>query len=406
MKKHLFLFGAAMFVCGAMMLTSCSKDEDIVENTQKAQPVMSSNPYETFGSAVAELENNLQQCDFNELKPLAIALQNKTAKVTKAGEGEGEENVPNSLISRLSDFVWSFLNLPTEEDPYTVNGSYINPQQTIRLAWALTSYVNRNELMLSLVDNNEAVVYVAVNDTTTYAVVFSNHNHASYDKTNPYAENISLTDITIKLNGEDVVSVYVDASVGYDFTSKNVEFFGAGSITYQTHRFGVTVSKVEAGKINVSVRYSNEEKEMAVLRTTVTPTGSLLKPNANATFTLNIMDDMAIVTGSATDVADITKTLVSSMSLITNGGTKQACDELASTLNAKYSVNVNVGGSDQGIVYVGSELVENTENTYRPTLILQFAMFENEPMTLREVLAQFGINIDEILRKLPFGPVS
>lgn len=404
MKKHLFLFGAAMFVCGAMMLTSCSKDEDIVENTQKAQPVMSSNPYETFGSAVAELENNLQQCDFNELQPLAIALQNNTAKVAKAGGIN--ENIANAFISRLSDLVWSFLRLPSEENPLTLNGTYTNPKETIRLAWALSAFVTRNEDLLALTDDNAATIDVIVNDTTTYTIVLDNYNDAAYYKEFPHLSNNALNEVIIKKNGEEIVTITFDASMGYDFGNREADFYGAGTITYQTHQFVVTAARVGNSDIAINVTYRNNDKEMAHLTTTVTPTGSLLKPNANATFTLNIMDDMAIVTGSATDVSDITKTLVSSMSLVTNGGTKQACDELASTLNAKYSVNVNVGGSDQGIVYVGSELVENTENTYRPTLILQFAMFENEPMTLREVLAQFGINIDEILRKLPFGPVS
>lgn len=395
MKKQMLRIGAALLVCGAMMMSSCSKDEDIVEAAKQDQPVMA-NPYTTFANVVNEVNQNLQQCDFAELKPLAIALENNTAVVTKGFKGDNSQ-VQTAFISRLTEWVKSFFPVYDEENPFTYAGTYTNSKETLRLGWELSSYFTSKENYFDITEDGTLNVEIVVNDTTTYNIALSNLAVESIDRSESAIESWSTKSIAVNKGNEAVARIFIYGSVGYNYGAKAPFYAFSGTINYQTHYIDIEAGNGNNGAITINLEYANNGKTMITSDVVVVPTGSLINANANISYNVNLMEGMAVINGVVNDVREVAQLLPTVVKLFANGDTKENCDAFATAINEKHNVHVSLAGSDMGTMYMGSELVKDSETTYRPALILEFAMFDNEPMTINEVLEAMGMSLDDII---------
>jgi len=400
-KSFSFVLAASAMLFGAMVFTSCEKDEELISGKQQNN---ATNSAEMIQTTVQQVNDILAPYDFHELQPLAEYLvQNKSAKGPVSDwfntQRDNIRTYNAEALARLTSLVKNLIPNYNEDNPYQNAGHFTDRSETFTLAWELTTYLTRDARYKDRYDT----LIINVNDTTTYTITANTYDNnrltTALDDNKSIVGNNSRI-LSIKLNGEEIVSIIV----GFDSNIAKSGISGTvyGNLLYQGLNVEMNVSSTnfEDYDVNINVRTieNNESTEVIGIKALVLPEGSISNRNYSANFQLNLMGDMASLKGNISNLKTFASDSKELMSMMQEGAEQSECDETVNSMNGNLSIELWFGGSRQGDVYFASKANAETGN-YNPVMMARMTGLSDYPLTLEELLNGMGIDLSNIFNK-------
>ena len=373
MKTRLFSLVASVAVCGMLFFTSCTK-----ENMKDTGMQMS--PTATFEKAFTEVNYNLNQCDFAELKPLADALnKNKNSK----GAGELLRNFFNSFI-------------PTSENPFQHYGAFGNSDDVLQGAWDIMAYFIDSK---SVYGQLKDTLYVRASGSL-YSIYGTNGGVIGFD----FSEGLSsasLHSFIIKKDGEELLTVSLAVSNTTQITLRNRDYSGRiiGTLQYQDHVFALNCKATNPQDFYNEVVYGRGNQDMIGVTSTVKIENGYYAVSND----IKVMDDLVLLKTNTTNAAKLAVTLAAMTPFINDGTTKRNCDALCNAANDAVELQAVLSGSDLCTIRFASRAVEGKDDTYIPVVLFISPVWDDEALTLQEVMDMMEITWDDVINMLTQG---
>ena len=132
--------------------------------------------------------------------------------------------------------------------------------------------------------------------------------------------------------------------------------------------------------------------------------GSMFNLNCDANYNIGIMGNTVVISGSVTDGRGFVKSFMDVANALMNETTEENCQSIVNEFNSHLTANVFLSGDEQGTISLTTEANTNDPTKFHPMMLLRFKMFNNEPMTVSQVLEMMGISLDDL--KAMFGMQS
>ncbi|MBQ9546719.1 MAG: hypothetical protein IJU90_05485 [Bacteroidales bacterium] len=396
-KNFLMLFAATALMLGAVMFSSCSKDED---DAVKANAAAQNNPVATLNATVEEVDAIMSQYDFRELQPLMSALS-QTDKASKGPikdffvNGRNKIRVFDSIArNRLFNMLKNMV--PSYERPFEWQGALTNSAETFSLAWNLTAYLsNGNTLFTNVYDT----IYVVAEDSSVYRIYAQNRNSSSLSLKNREFGGASLLTLIIEKDDVEVLSFLFGVSGDYSQGAYNN--LVAGQMNYKDLNVIMGLNKKSDSDYRYRLIISNENEVIVTANANIAPEGTIRERIYPTEFTMTLLPDTRNVefVGTITDLKAYVDYYKTAKEMRTNGGTKEDCDALVANLNEASTINMSIASNHSAVTFTTTAVEVEGETVYQPVMMIQFEG-AHYPMTLKYFFDYMGINILDLLAAL------
>lgn len=382
MKKFYSLVAMSM-MAGAMLLCSCSSDEDSVAAEQPVQPAEQPT---TFVDVVDQVKTR-SNVDFSGLKPLKDAVK---ARAAEDDTSDDQMEMLLRLLKLLEFLMPEDVTQPGERGHY--RWTFANMDETLKLTIdVLQALDGRTGLPNSGIVSDQ--ITIVAEDGTVYTI------NAKLQRSLIGAPDQYFLEV---LQGDKVL---LAGNVERTWPVGVGEQMATGSLTFEGNEF--ILSQVYDGTMasTRTVTYNQNGTQLAVIK---------LKTSNDYTFAkmvlgqvrfagdleVNIMDNLAVIKSHVKSLNRFYLDALDLTGVSRTGTSKENCQIICDGFNDNTTTTLLLAGINLGTLTLAPTQSDAVRNLYKPTILVASPLLGDREMTIQEVMEAMGVSLDDVLNLL------
>lgn len=386
---------ASLVMIGALVMTSCSNDNEGVAAEEQSQSIVT--PIQKLEQTVKSVNQQMSGLNFRELEGLSSAIT----------ETEGEET--DASRQRFNKWLAELLQLLNQDWrvtlPFSFARSYESVDGVFSKVWSVHNWfsVGREDGQLWMGNDHSIITrydYVA-RDGSLYEVTLESIKERGLE--NLADIRIKEHVLTIEKNEEPLFYVRTlresEAKAISILPTKSMEF--TGEIGYKNYVVSLGYGHEAAHNLTLELNVDQGETNLVNATTNLTDNltlRNLLKGNVAFTsdYSLSLLGGIVTADGKVNNIGKLMAHSIMLLALRKNGATEEKCNEIASLFNENATLYLKSLDSELGIIVVAPVFDDNL-GKYVPSLLIYSPLFGEEPVDFNTMLSNFGISIEDIL---------
>ena len=377
-----------------MTLVACTSDEEVSANEQPQQQM--TEQLQTVQEVLAEVGDNLAQIDFQQLAPLADALQESNTWAARGQkDGDGEQQGKLKFLEKFKSLLQQLL-----DGKKGVKWSVANAEETLQLTVSALFELEGIGLQESTEGNQrtyECELKVTTKQDTVYTI-----------KTK-VMKNLGGKLSQLSMEGLRVLQVYKEDKMILGLEADRLLTFGnsyvhSGKIHTQKADIELAVKLTEEHTLVRSIRVAKDNNailsmDMSTDRDfdwkTILQTGLRYKTHVDA----NLMDKIVIKTDVA-DALQFYKEGLALAALSLTGTTEENCKKLTDSFNENVNIQLLMADAVMGSVLVTPTKSNKQSDRYTPAIVAVTSISNYQPLTIEKTLGLMGFSFQDIINML------
>ena len=391
--KVFFPILASLMMGGALVMTSCSNDDE-----NNAEPVETQDTallLQQYKNTVATLNQEMAGLDFEELAPLATAMS--------------EDTDADAIRQKFNAWLQQLLQLLNRDFkhtiPYGFTIGFEAVENVLSATWSLTGlHEFGQEGGLGWVENSDAMIL-----STSYKA----QNGSEYLVILEERIDGDLKNLKLDFGNERILTIFKDGELLLSIRSSNeneamvmsllptLTMKHVGEITYKGYVVSLNLSRAILHDKTIELAVTKDGGSLVKAKTNVTDNLTLSNIlNHDAIFTakydLSLLSDMILINGKVNNINKLIAYMATFVILRQTGTTEEACNQFAQLFNENTSSSMAIAGSDVGNI-IAASVFSDKLGKYVPSFLIYSPLFGDEPIDINTMLSNFGFSIEDIL---------
>lgn len=396
------LFLMPLAVIGMLMFTACGSNDDVDKTPVIAEPEDkgSSVPSDPMTSAVGKLNTSLSGLDFQELAPLANAIESE--QTTRGGADDMLSEFQSKLMSLLDALFKSNFNLTL---PYGARFNYESYNNVLNLSWDLAGTLKAGR--------ESSTYFLGKHTTLTGDAQYQSADGSVYVISAVMDKDVDLRNwsytiqgarqLVITKNGEQLLRIVSDSESNRPmYNPFKVRSSMAGEVIYRDYDITLTYNHPHTHERYAVLGYGKvgEEQPMMVMETKLTDDAGFfdfITGNAvfAADFSVKAIDGLLLLKGTSENVAYLVRTGIELSRCMSEGSTEEHCAELVKGMNENLKMQLYLSELLLGDIYVDCQY-DAEAATFRPVFMMQSELLGGS-VNISQMLASMGVSLDDLL---------